>query len=1152
MNFRNPLLIAFCFLFQMVFSQNEANNWYFGHRAGITFNAGVPSPVAQSEIFTDEGCSSYSDAAGNLLFYSDGITVWNRNHVPMPNGLGLGGNPTSTQSGLVVPNPDDDTIYYLFTVGAQIDLNGIPPNAGFKYYTIDMTVDGGLGDVIGGFVNLSDGKDEFWSEKVTSVQNTDCDGFWVISFVQNTFYSYLVSNTGVSSSPVISTIPFFPLPDEDGLNRRGYLKASPGGTKLVSSNTQSGLFIFDFDASTGVITNGRELELETEDESSYGVEFSLNGRMLYISIGEFSSSEEKLYQFEITSDNINDINESRNLIYTYQNARGALQLAANGKIYWASSGNPYLSVINNPDSTGSVGFDFQGIDLGGQNSTDGLPPFLQSLFIADLDLVQDGSGILSTQLDLCNGETWTIGPDLSIIPSGAIYTWTLDGVDLGLSGNTTSLFIDETGTYGAGFYELEVDYQDGSCLHRGIALVTFRDDPNLEPLTTIVQCDDDDDGMSLVNLNSANESILIDELTDQIFSFHFTPVDAIAGVGDLPVNFTTGNITLWVRVENRFGCFAITQLSIEIQRPTITSFNQTLRACDDLRDINGNTNNDNDDTDGISFFNFEDPDNDASTPDSILDSVISLFPIIDQPNLAVHFYHSISDALLEENEILNIVNYRNIDSPFSERIFIRVTDNLGLSCPGFGVDFYIDLIVIPIPEILLDLDENDTIEVNGCDDDGDGLFEFDLNFYDIETFDILGASQLDVTLTYFFNDGTPVVPSAPDTLPDPFITDTQAILVKATNNALADCETGFIINFFVGTLPVVNIVPLQTACDDGENDQDGIANFDTSLIQDIILGGSGSQPNVIVTYRDENLNELPSPLPDPFETHSQIITVDVENPSSSFCNVSTTIEFKVNITPQFNIDDAVLCLNELPAETTINIENAIGIYDYNWFHIVDNVDLVVGSNVDFLTVTERGEYKVIATTTDGNFCRKEEAFTVIESNEATLESVFITDTTFSNSSSIIIQVLGEGDYEYALDIVDVNDDDEYQDSNVFNFISFGLHTITIRDKNGCGLITEEFIILEFQKFFTPNDDGLFERWNLSNVDNLFTTFNAVSNVTIFDRFGKVMAVIDPNGEGWDGKFQGQQAVPTDYWFTVDLIDFNGKITTKRGHFSLRL
>src|SRR5437764_1215512 len=113
------LLIYLFLICTASFAQKEANNWYFGRNAGVTFNGGAPVAVTNGQLNTLEGCASISDANGNLLFYTDGIKVWNKNHVVMTNGTGLRGDPSSTQSGIIVPKPGSSTIYYIFTVDMQ-------------------------------------------------------------------------------------------------------------------------------------------------------------------------------------------------------------------------------------------------------------------------------------------------------------------------------------------------------------------------------------------------------------------------------------------------------------------------------------------------------------------------------------------------------------------------------------------------------------------------------------------------------------------------------------------------------------------------------------------------------------------------------------------------------------------------------------------------------------------------------------------------------------------------------------------------------------------------------------------------------------------------------------------------------------------------
>jgi hypothetical protein len=206
-----PVLILFFTLNS--FSQKEANFWYFGNNAALDFTSEEPELVSGSQLNTTEGCSSFSDSQGNLLFYigaptteTRNLTIWNKNNQAMPNGTGLQGDASSSQSALTVPAPGNPTIYYIFTVGALSS-----GNAGFWYYTVDMSEDEGLGDIVDGPIVLGDGLNHpRWSEKVTAVKGEQCNTFWVISVLENRFYAYKVDQSGVDiNNPIISSINGF-------------------------------------------------------------------------------------------------------------------------------------------------------------------------------------------------------------------------------------------------------------------------------------------------------------------------------------------------------------------------------------------------------------------------------------------------------------------------------------------------------------------------------------------------------------------------------------------------------------------------------------------------------------------------------------------------------------------------------------------------------------------------------------------------------------------------------------------------------------------------------------------------------------------------------------------------------------------------------
>jgi gliding motility-associated-like protein len=161
---------------------------------------------------------------------------------------------------------------------------------------------------------------------------------------------------------------------------------------------------------------------------------------------------------------------------------------------------------------------------------------------------------------------------------------------------------------------------------------------------------------------------------------------------------------------------------------------------------------------------------------------------------------------------------------------------------------------------------------------------------------------------------------------------------------------------------------------------------------------------------------------------------------------------------------------------------------------------------------------------------------VLPSNIATINDIIIEEASTNNTITVLVS--GEGDYEFALDYFG-----SYQDSNVFTNVTPGFHTVFIRDKNGCGIVEEVVSVLGFPKFFTPNNDGFNDTWQLYGVNS---QFNQGTSVTIFDRYGKLISSFDNNSIGWDGTLNGKRLPSSDYWFVAKLP--NGK--EYRGHFAL--
>ncbi|KGL61814.1 T9SS type B sorting domain-containing protein [Polaribacter sp. Hel1_85] len=121
------------------------------------------------------------------------------------------------------------------------------------------------------------------------------------------------------------------------------------------------------------------------------------------------------------------------------------------------------------------------------------------------------------------------------------------------------------------------------------------------------------------------------------------------------------------------------------------------------------------------------------------------------------------------------------------------------------------------------------------------------------------------------------------------------------------------------------------------------------------------------------------------------------------------------------------------------------------------------------------------------------------------------------------------------------------EASFFDKIEPGLHTLFVKDNNGCGNTPYEFSILAFPKFFTPNGDGKNDVWK---IDGFNSSLYTISEVSIYNRFGVLLYQIDASSEGWDGKYQGKTLPSNTYWFRVILNDTNGRIIEKTGSIGL--
>ncbi len=360
---------------------NPGDTWYFGVRAGMKFSdgkvTGIELPVSnESEnMDTFKGCVSMSDADGNFIFFANAWYAFNKDLKQMPNGFDITEErdvfshaPTQMAA---IQNPGNPNRYYLFT------LDAFDGPYGFRYSEIDMTLDGGLGDIVTATKNTFIRGSV--TSRITTIKHANGNDTWVIvhGSSNNVFYTYLVTNTGISATPVTSIVGT--IHNNAGGNADGQLKASPDGCKLAMAiYGMSVLELFDFNNATGTISNPVTFDFY-EGNNLYGVEFSPNGSKLYVGMMWL----QKIYQFDLNAGSQAAIDDSRYLVATMSdyNRPGAFQIGPYGKIYIARTG-PYVAVINNPNRSGAdCGFVSDAIYLGPNASgVNSLPSFSQSYF----------------------------------------------------------------------------------------------------------------------------------------------------------------------------------------------------------------------------------------------------------------------------------------------------------------------------------------------------------------------------------------------------------------------------------------------------------------------------------------------------------------------------------------------------------------------------------------------------------------------------------------------------------------------------------------------------------------------------------------------------------------------------------------------------
>lgn len=620
------------------------------------------------------------------------------------------------------------------------------------------------------------------------------------------------------------------------------------------------------------------------------------------------------------------------------------------------------------------------------------------------------------------------------------------------------------------------------------------------PLTPLdlAKCDTEtpfEDGLTSFDLD-VNTPIIMGTQTDVSISYHLTESDANININPLSSPYT--NISnpqeIFVRITNDLtGCFEIIDFSINVNLGPNYEPPTPFLLCDST--IDGNNNN------GQTYFDLH-----SKNPE-ILDGQ-------DPSSINISYHESRASAEMGINAITS--PYYNI-VPNQQQIFVRIEDVLNTNCRTITT---LDLVVNRLPDAF-------DATLFQCDEDGtfDGNTTFNLD----QAKEAITGGSPNRSLSYYLsrndaeNNNNAVSGTAYTNIANP-----QLIFVRV-NDDLTGCFSIGQLNLEVSTTSANNA--LLEACDNDGN-EDGFFDFNLSDANAAVLSSLpiGLDLFYYETYMDALLEV--NPLPNIFTNtvpYSQTIYARVED--SNACYGISEIVLTVFEMPNVELEaNAIYCLNKFPDEITLTggiIDDHPNNYTYAWS---------TGENTTEIMINTPGTYSVRVSNANG--CSKDRTINVLPSNIATVTNINITDGAQNNSITVILS--GEGEYEYALN----ESNGPYQNSATFNNVAPGFHTIFVRDINGCGIVQEDISVIGFPKYFTPNNDGINDRWQVHGVNE---QFQPKTTIYIFDRMGKLLKELHPLSSGWDGNYIGKPMPTDDYWFSVTLQD--GRVFS--GHFSLK-
>nr|WP_169933418.1 T9SS type B sorting domain-containing protein [Nonlabens sp. Ci31] len=604
-------------------------------------------------------------------------------------------------------------------------------------------------------------------------------------------------------------------------------------------------------------------------------------------------------------------------------------------------------------------------------------------------------------------------------------------------------------------------------------------------------CDDaSNDGVEDFDLSTQDSQVLGTQNAANFTIAYFTSqadadLGSTGGATPLPTIYNSGSATLFVRIQTNANnsCYDTAVIDLFVDPLPLAGTPADIIVCDDPS---------NDGTEDVDLSQFD---------SAILDGQTN-------PSFNVTYHASQADAN---------ANASPLSSPYAvtsttPNLFARIDNADNDSCYTTTTFRFV---ISPTPTA------NSVLDMITCDDPGnDGSEVFDLSMANSQVLNGQNSSDFNITFHPSQNDANMNTAALATSYASDSITpETIFVRIEAISNPVCFDTTSFTLT--VSEQPTAGTGTDVVGCDDISND--GFEEFDFST-QDAAIYNGQSTTDFNVTYHsnatdaDNDVNALSFPYTNTSRT--QTIYARIENAAHQDCYDLSTFRIEVFARPVI-ADQGPYTICAGVAET---IDAGPGFSSYLWS---------TGETTQTIDVASGGDYTVTVTNSDG--CDSTATVTVVESDVAVIERIDVGQFEV-NTNTLTAIVTGSGDYEFSLD------DFVYQDSQRFNNLYPGFYTIYVKDKNGCGTVSMSAVIIGGPPYFTPNQDGYHDTWQVIAVETI-----PDASIYIFDRHGKLLKQVSATGRGWDGTYNGAPMPSSDYWYLVELAD--GR--SFKGHFALK-